>query len=113
MNETMNKDEFLKLAAQFYEEVAPPKDGETFDDIEEAAVERGKQLSAWLMKARLHREAAGETGQSVLCPKCGKTMRTQNDAASRGLETTRSHIRYARPYCVCDSCGFSFSPSGS
>lgn len=112
MSAKVGKGEFLRLAGEAYDEITRPKDGETFDEIEEGAVQIGRRISALLMKARLEVEAGLEKGKVVQCPKCGKKMRIQNEAAGRRLETTCSDLEYERAYCVCDSCGFSFSPSG-
>jgi DNA-directed RNA polymerase subunit M/transcription elongation factor TFIIS len=112
MSAKAGKGEFLRLAEQLYDEITRSKDGETFDEIEESAVEMGRRISALLMKARLEVEAGPEKGKVVECPKCGKKMRIQDEAAGRRLQTTCSDLEYERRYCVCDSCGFSFSPSG-
>lgn len=114
MSEKDRRESFLALAGRVYEELAPSRDGQTFEEIEQAAVEAGKKLAAGLMTERLAMEWSREQAQGglVSCPACKKKMRIQNENAPRTLETGVAKIPYVRAYCVCDSCGFSFSPDG-
>ena len=114
MSEHMSKQEFLRLAGELYDQIAQPKPAETFDQIEQQAVQAGKELTGHLMEARLRREdqQAQAHAQAVRCPRCQKPMRLQDPAARRRLRTTAAQVEYRRAHWVCDGCGFSFSPGG-
>jgi hypothetical protein len=110
MAKPITKEMFLKLAGQMYDEVARPGAKESFSQIEQKAVGKGDELARLLMEARVRAESAQETGEGTICPECGRKMRVQEPEAGRRLRTTRAEVRYERAYCVCDGCGFSFSP---
>lgn len=110
MERPISKEMFLKLAGQVYDEVARPGANETFSQIEQKAVKKGDELSRLLMEARVRAESAQQKGEDTVCPRCGRKMRVQEVKAGRQLRTTRAEVRYERAYCVCDGCGFSFSP---
>ena len=110
MAEPITKEMFLKRAGQMYDEVARPGAQESLGQIEQKAVGKGDELSRLLMEARVRAEAARQKGDDAVCPQCGRKMRVQEKEAGRRLRTTRAEVRYERAYCVCDGCGFSFSP---
>lgn len=45
-----------------------------------------------------------------MCPKCTRQMRVQNRAQERTFPGTLGNVEMIRPYCVCDSCGFTCAP---
>lgn len=110
MQKPITREMFVKLAGQMYDDVVRPGGKETFSEIEKKAVNKGDELSRVLMEARVRAESAQQAGQDTACPRCGRKMRVQEPEAGRGLRTTRAEVRYERAYCVCDGCGFSFSP---
>lgn len=110
MMQPVSREEFLRQAAKLYDELVRPQDGETFHEIEQKAVQGGKEMSRLLMEGRLRQEAAQPGVQRAVCPRCGKAMRTQEAQAAGHVTTTCSRVKYERAYCVCGGCGFSFFP---
>ena len=102
MMQPVSREEFLRQAARLYDELVKPQEGETFDPIEQKAVQGGREMSRLLMEGRVRQEAAQRGVPTGVCPRCGKAMRTQEAKASGRVRTTCSRVKYERAYGVCD-----------
>lgn len=107
------RQQFLDRMGQLYDRmlgrVGMPED--SFDEIEEHAMELGREASRQLMARRLEAEDRLVDGPQC-CPRCGHGLRYGKGARPRGLETCAGVVPYERRHAYCDRCRSSFSPGG-
>ncbi len=109
-----SREAFVRRAGEYYDSMmdrAGLESGDTFDDIETQAEERGRKITQELIASRLVVEEAAQPEETP-CPRCGHPMRRPSQTAKRNLDTGSGCVRYHRRHAICDRCGESFSPSG-
>lgn len=107
------KAEFLSACSGVFDRFVSPEGkllGSTFSEIEESADEQFRFLAVLLSEKRLTADPLADPEGHFMCPKCARRMRVQNRAQERTLPGTLGNVEMIRPYCVCDSCGFSCAP---
>ncbi len=107
------KPEFLAACAATFDQWLTPQ-GELWGDhltqMEQRLQTVGRSLAMTLLQQRLRADPRADPDRSFHCPKCQRVMRTQAPRASRNLSTSLGSVALARPYCVCDHCGFACAP---
>jgi uncharacterized protein with PIN domain len=103
---------FLKRAKELYERMMH-RDQEqmvTFTQIEDRALEVGRELETLLVNERLARvaERQGIPG----CPRCRRPVEVRSASEERALQARTGEVRFKRPQCYCPSCRKSFFPAG-
>ena len=113
MDEDKRREEFLRDAAQLYDEMISRagRTGDKFDEIEEQAEEVGRKIARELLADRLAAEEQ-TVPEKIPCPICGGPMRRPKKKGPRKLDTFSGPVSYERRHAICDRCHSSFSPSG-
>jgi len=113
MGEDKKREEFLRDAAQLYDEMISRagRTGDKFDDIEEQAEEAGRKIACELLANRLAAEEQ-TVPEKILCSICGGPMRRPKNKGQRKLDTFSGPVSYERRHAICDRCKSSFSPAG-
>jgi len=107
------REEFLETCAGVFDRFVSSDGrlyGDTFSEIEALAEESFRSLARLLCQKRLQADPRSRPDQAFTCPRCSRSMRTQNPGQRRTLASTLGEVEVIRPYCVCDGCGFSCAP---
>jgi len=112
------EDRWLEEARAAYERYFAPKSrsdaGETFMDLEEAAVVEGRELTRRLMGDKLTEKFAREDPAEADCPRCGRHCeRSAEGPEQRTIQTRAGPVTFRRHGYFCPSCRKVFFPSGS
>ena len=110
---TERRQRYLEVCGRFYDRFMPEEGelfGYSFSDIEEELEKKSRAFAAELCKHRLAMDPLANWDQNFPCPKCGRRMRVQRQVQTRLLPSTMGPVQMARPYCVCDPCGFCCAP---
>ena len=110
--EVRRKAAFLKRAEDLYERMMY-RDQEqmvTFTQLEDRALEVGRELETLLMNERVSRMA--ENQGLPICPRCRRPAAVRHAAEERELQARTGAVRFKRPQCYCSPCRKSFFPAG-
>jgi uncharacterized protein with PIN domain len=111
------KERWLEEGKAAYERYFTPKnlskDDETFNDLEEAAVAEGRELTRRLIGEKLSEKFAREDPAQADCPWCGRHCeRSSHEAEERTVQTRAGPVTFRRLGFFCPSCRKVFFPSG-
>ncbi len=81
----------------------------TLRDIEHLAVQAGTEFSAEVQQVLGKEGSEGQHSGPEMCPECGSRMQRRGQVRRR-VVTEAGSSQLERVYCVCPSCGHSFSP---
>lgn len=115
--ELSGKELFLRRAAEMYDRMTVHDREQmiTFEQIENRALELGRQLETLAIEHCIQK-AARETTQTDAappCPKCGKAVpRSPDRPEDRRVLTRSGRVSISRSKCYCSSCRKTFFPSG-
>jgi len=104
---------FLHTCAGEFDEWLSPQGqlwGDHMTQMEERLQTTCRSLALALLEKRLCADPRSDPDRQFPCPKCERLMRTQRTQAPRHLVTSLGVVATARPYCVCDGCGFTCAP---
>lgn len=112
---TGGKDLFLKRAAELYERMTLHDQEQmiTFTQIEDRALELGRQLEVLLISHCIENAGRKDQAQPAPhCPKCRQPVaRSEPDVQERQLLTRSGSVSIQRSKCYCSSCRKTFFPS--
>jgi uncharacterized protein with PIN domain len=110
--EVRRKAAFLKRAEELYERMMYQDQEQmiTFTQLEDRALEVGRELETLLVNERLARMA--ENQGHPACPRCRRPVAVRRAAAERELQARTGEVRFKRQQCYCSSCRKSFFPAG-
>ena len=105
--------EFLRRAAEAYERMMKEDQEQmiTFDQMDERALEVGRELERWLLERRLEEAVKRKATKPVACPKCGKAL-DLGPPRERRVQGQVGQVSFGRPVTYCASCRKHFSPCG-
>jgi hypothetical protein len=114
--ELSGKELFMRQAAEMYERMTAQDQEQlvTFTQIEDRALELGRQLETLAIQHCIQRRArAVQTDSAPHCPKCREAVpRSKDLPVERRVLTRSGSVSLARAKCYCPSCRKTFFPSG-
>ena len=100
------RSEFLAACAGMYDAFDPLTTATlTFMELAEQALQAGLKMGRMLLKDRLEGDSRANPAEAPACTGCQKSLRIQDPAQQRTLQTMLGEVEYRRAYCVCDRCG--------
>lgn len=104
------EDQLLAPSSRLYQRIQKDKGQRKLTDLEKLALDGAMEIGLLALASAVINHPLREPNQEFPCERCKKPMRIQEKAQKNTLTTTMGKFEYARPYCVCDSCGISYAP---